>query len=82
MDHRIQLEHSRALEMFVIYNSPRDYPGKFVLRRWIIDEGTSKPDDSAIIADTLEAIRAAVPFGMFRLERDPQDEPQIVESWV
>lgn len=70
------------LEMFVIYNSPRDYPGKFVLRRWIIEAGISRPDDSAIIANALETVRAAVPLGMYRLERDPQDEPQIVESWI
>jgi hypothetical protein len=66
------------LELFIIYDHPRDYPGHFVVRRWVLDSPTA---DFAI-ADTLEAARAEVPAGMHRIPRRPEDDPVIVETWV
>jgi hypothetical protein len=73
------------MEMFVVYERPRDYPDKFVVRRWWIGTGSGKPEadqDWFYLGKTLEDVRAQVPEGCFRLNRDPNDEPQIVEFWI
>lgn len=68
------------LEMFVIYERPTDYPDKFVMRRFAGRpmQGT----DYFRTADSLEEIRRHVPPHCARFMRDPNDEPQIVESWI
>ncbi len=72
-----------VLEMFVVYRHPRDYPERYVLRRWWVSAGVQSPDDDWFyLADTLDQIREYVPAGCVRLERDPKDQPQIVEVWV
>jgi hypothetical protein len=71
------------MEMFVVYARPKDYPDKFVVRRWWITPGKPEPDaDWVYVAETLEEVRAKVPGWCVRLERNPQDEPQIVECWI
>jgi hypothetical protein len=71
------------LEMFVIYERPRDFPEGYVMRRWVIGEGgDSSATDEMATAPTLAEIRVFVPSYCVRLERDPKDEPQIVEVWL
>ena len=73
------------MEMFVVYARPRDYPDKFVVRRWWIGRTPGEPEADADwfrLADTLEEVRAHIPAWCVRLERDPNDEPQIVECWL
>jgi hypothetical protein len=82
---RVASRAHATLEMFVVYDHPRDYPDHFVVRRWIIGAQPGEPlsDDGWLyIADTLEQIRNYIPPHCVRLERDPNDEPQIVESWI
>ena len=66
------------LEMFVVYDHPRDYPGHFVVRRWI----GGKPTQDFAIADSLEAARAWVPEGMYRLPHQPGKDDVITETWI
>ncbi len=66
------------LEMFVIYDHPEDFPGHFVVRRWLLD----KPTGDFALALTLEEARAEVPPGLCRLLRAPGDDRVIVETWV
>ena len=70
------------LSMWVVYERPRDYPTSYVVRRHsITDVGSYATSDHSVHA-TLEEARAAVPPWTARLERDPNDEPQILESWI
>lgn len=39
-------------------------------------------DTPEIVAETLAEARAAIPPGLYRLERNDQDEPQILETWL
>ena len=55
------------LEMFVIYDHPRDLPGHFVVRRWLGD----KPTLDFAIANTLESARTHVPAGTYRIPHQP-----------
>lgn len=69
------------LEMFVIYDSPTDFPGRFVVRPWAAGrEGTVYGD--AMVAATLEEARELVPAGLHRVTRSPGDDPVIVETWI
>ena len=73
------------LEMYVVYSRPRDYPDKFVVRRWAIGRKPGEPvaePDWFYLGDSLDQVRAHVPGHCVRLERDPNDEPQIVECWI
>jgi hypothetical protein len=85
------------LTVWVIYKSPRDYPGKFVVRAQDVfrdnPEPVSRPE--CAVCNSLEAARAALPryqtheregrtygFEFVRMERHPDDVPEIVETWI
>lgn len=70
------------LDMYVVYERPRDFPNSFVVRHWIIDGKGGKPTDWLVVGKTLDQVRQAIPGYCVRLERSPEDEPQIVESWL
>ena len=69
---------SETLELFVIYDHPKDYPGHFVVRRWL----GVKPTQDFAIADTLESARAEVPDGLLRLPHQPGEDATIAETWI
>ena len=72
----------RKLEMFVIFDHPKDWPDKFVARQFLIQEDTATPTGTFWLGDSLDEVRSHLPPHCARLERDPNDEPQIVESWI
>ena len=86
MSAQIQMCRQRddLLEMFVVYEHPRDFPAHFVLRRWWIDGklpgGT--PTKDFRIADTLQDIRKLVPLGCACMHRAEEDDYSIVETWL
>lgn len=73
------------LVTFTIYQNPKDYPDKFVVRRWAVVRGRADPvpDPKAwAVTDSLEMARRALPKGLVRTERHANDDPVIVETWV
>lgn len=79
--HHFSYEHiSKVTRMplITVYNSPTDYPGKFVARLWDID----KPTAFVATADTLDELRDSIPDAMHRLDRRQDDDPCIVEVWI
>jgi hypothetical protein len=71
------------LPIVVIYENPLDYPGKFVARRqWASAGRVEVEPEPLIVGDSLTEVRGVIPDGMVCLDRDPSDEPQIVECWV
>lgn len=65
--------------IWTVYENPTDFPGKFVARLWDLDQ----PTDQIKVADTLREIRAELmPLGLHRLERQPEDDPHILETWL
>lgn len=74
-----------VLETYVIYFSPSDFPGMFVVQRFEIRRGEPEPIpdvEPVIVAESLLAAREAIPDWMTCLARHPSDEPQIVETWI
>jgi len=71
------------LIMYTIYKHPSDYPDEYVCRRWTA--GRLVPIDTAepfARAQTLEAVRAQLPRGLYRLNREAGDQPQVAETWI
>ncbi len=73
---------SDVLTMFVIYKHPKDYPDKWIVRRWTVDSNGSQPDLMHAEADSLELARTFIPGGMVRLSRNRDDDEAFYESWV
>jgi hypothetical protein len=72
-----------VMSQWVIYDHPRDFPDKYMMRRWEIREpGVMQMTDDIALANTLEEIRLSVPPGLFCLERFKDDDPCIVEVWL
>lgn len=65
------------MPMIVVYDSPSEFPSKFVARLFNVDI----PTNYFVTADTLEELRKKMPFNMIRTGRSPQDDIIIVETW-
>lgn len=70
------------LSMWVVYDHPRDMPDHFVARRHEVHPRGPVPTGDVIKGNTLGEVRARLPPGLYRMPRDPNDEPQIVEVWM
>ena len=70
------------LEIWTVYEHPRDYPNNFVARKFLFD----KPTDEILICDNLDVLRKAIqrasPIILTRIDRSPDDNPVVVESWL
>jgi len=71
-----------ALEMWVVYDHPRDMPDYFIARLWEVEAGKTTATPILRAAPTLDEVRAMLPHGLVNIGRMPEDEPQIVEIWV
>jgi hypothetical protein len=72
---------SEPLNIWTIYDHPKDYPEHFVVRRWKIETGQAVAGECKL-ADTLEEARKLVPWQSTRLGRMANDDPVIVENWL
>jgi hypothetical protein len=74
----------RFLKMYVLYFNPADYPDKWVLRRFTVrHEGPLADQVPLSVEDSKEKALIYLPtHELYRLPRDPGDEPQIVEVWL
>jgi len=66
------------LEIWTVYDSPIDLPGRFVARKWLMDQ----PTHELLQDKSLDGLRAKLPAGLTRLNRSPNDEHKIVETWI
>ena len=73
-----QIRRTVKAAIICIYNSPVDYPEKFVARLWDLD----KPTRYVGVAETLDTIRELIPKNMVCFRRDQNDDPCIVEIWI
>ena len=73
-----------TLTMWTVYENQNDYPDKFVARRFEVDASGPVPTASVIICDDLDQLRDMLfsELHLTCLARDPNDEPQIVETWL
>lgn len=64
--------------IWVVYESPPDFPDQYVARRIYLNQPTS----DYVVGDTLIDVRSKLPKGLFKIERSERDDPQIRESWI
>lgn len=77
----VELIKESIMNQYVIYKKPRDYPKKYVTRKWEILVGGLNPAE-AFVCDTLKEARGKVPDGLVQMERSPEDDPAIYEVWI
>lgn len=76
---------SDSLSIYTIYDHPKDFPDGFICRRF---ESTGVPVARVIACEvvgtgeTLEQVRQCLPPGLVRLDRHPNDDPNIIETWL
>lgn len=76
-------QHDNRLSQWVVCWSPADYPGKFTVRRHFIEAGGHWPTDEGYVSSNIRWIRCLMEYmGLFRMPRDPDDDPVIVEVWT
>ena len=67
---------------YVICYKTSDYPGKYTVRKYLIFAGRTRPADFLGAYNSLEEARSVIPEGLTRLDRDPRDDPVILEIWI
>lgn len=79
-----EIEEAPFMSVWTVYYDPNDFPGKYVVRRHDIFRGLegSHPSSEHFVADTLEGIRAQIPFGLACMMRSEADDAKIVETWI
>lgn len=77
-------DHSNALYMWTLYDSPGDYgPGTYVARKWLVDRNGPTPTVDVILTASLDALREhMLDRGLARIDRHPTDDAAIIETWV
>jgi hypothetical protein len=71
-----------ALHQYVIYEKPKDYPNKYVVRLWIIGPGTVQAGPLVSTCDTIEQARKTIPKGLVQIPAFENDDPVISEVWM
>lgn len=71
-------EQCKVFPVFTVFNSPKDFPGKYVVR---IFDGKN-PLRLITVSDTLEEARKTIPPMFMRTDRSEKDDPIIVETWI
>lgn len=66
--------------IWTIFDSPYDHPGKFVVRPYSIRQNA--PLTHHMVSDSLEGLRANLPGGLIWMNRCPDDDARIVETWL
>ncbi len=77
-DFNFNLHTLVKVPVITVYNSPDEYPRKYVARLWDIDE----PTKFIVIRDSLEEIRKTIPSYMLRIAACSIDDPVIVETYL
>ena len=78
----VEIAHEGGMLVWTVYKSPGDYPGKFIGRPWKPWGIGAGPMDLHLVADDLQALRDQLPHGVYRLPRNYEDDPVIVETWI
>lgn len=73
---------NQTLPIWTVYQSPRDFPGKFIARLFVISRGYPAPTTLAVVGDNLDDVRRCISAGLFRTVRWKDDDPCIVETWI
>lgn len=74
------MEAEKYLAIWNVYFNPKDYPGLYVARKFLIKE-VDVPTLEVLTAPTLQELRDQLPWGLVPWPRHPSDPSICVESW-
>lgn len=74
----------KTFAIYTIYDNPSDWPGEFALKKWLISFKETLQDLNFIYnSKNLEACRDQMrQKGLSNLDREENDDPVIVVSWI
>lgn len=72
---------SEPLSIWTVYSMPNGQLTKIMAKRWLVTTVPTATDE-VVEADSLEELREKLPAGLYRMPRDPDDDPTIVETWM
>lgn len=74
------------LSMWTVFYNPSDFPGMYVARRFAMDKATADHKSGPSIEDVRswirESARSSGQGSLVRINRYPQDDPSVVETWL
>lgn len=71
------------LEVWTIYDHPRDFPTLYVARKFICESGRVRPTEDMMADPSIDRLREALAgMGLVALSRAGADDPLIVETWL
>jgi hypothetical protein len=70
------------LPIWTVYNRPSDYPNGYIARLHLTGDGAMGATDLTIKADLSDIRRVLRLAGLTKMAREPEDMPQIIESWL
>lgn len=73
------------LNVWVVYDHPLDQPEFFVARRWVAGAGVNEATEDTILARSIHELRSILLHrfpGLYCLQRQPGDDPVILETWL
>jgi len=70
-------------EYWVLFNKPQGFREKIIALKFEITKDAAKATSEAYAADTVDEIRLIMEtLGKTnKVERDPSDDPEIIEAW-
>lgn len=72
-----------GVTIWTIYDHPADYPDHFVARKTISNASGVHPCCVLIISTEVADLRAEMAvLGLSKLDRHPDDDPKIMETWL
>jgi hypothetical protein len=72
----------QVLDLWTVYFNPRDYPGKYVARRFVVGAKGARATNDVFVEDSLIEIHALLPYGLLQCGRHETDDPCIIEVWL
>lgn len=74
------------MQMYIVYKDPKDYPGKFVVRRWhVAEEALLADNDALLVTESWEAVcdfkEVNYPY-LIVVPRHRHDDLAVKEVWL
>jgi len=69
------------LTIWAVFWNSADYPDRAVIRPQCVDGAGIHILNQVLVGESLDAARDQLPEGLTRMERHPDDEPNLIEIW-
>jgi hypothetical protein len=71
-----------SLKIITIYNKPLDYPNHFIAREYFVNPEKKVTGNVIAKEKTLSLVRKKIPRNMIRIIRSPEDDINVIETWI